>query len=126
MKCQDRDPDLLLFGLGELAPGRHLRVFLHLSRCARCRTRQRELAVLSGRIADALRPPNDGGAGGTGIRVRPADLMRPVLLRLWLALVVSLLVLGGVGVWLLQSHAHSQSIRQEVACRPDLASDKCR
>ncbi len=131
MKCHDRDPELLLFGLGELTPLQHLRVSRHLRGCARCRARQKELASLSGQIAAALRPPT-GGTGGPGNAGTPervttvVRILQPALTPLILAFILSLLMLGAVSVWHLRSHSAAHHVVKDEACRPDLPSDRCR
>ena len=127
MNCQDREPDLLLFGLGELSPWKHRQMARHLRSCARCRARQQELAALSGQIAEALRPPRDGAKRSEG----PGAPQRPRMPRIALApfvlmLVLTLLTLSVVGVWYLNVYRSTQRVSQDTSCRPGLPNDKCK
>lgn len=127
MTCEDRDPDLLLFGLGELPARQHRQVARHLRTCARCRARQKELAAVSVQIAEALRPPAAGSGGprgsGTAAPIRPGlHALSPLILILTLGFVLMSLF----GVWYVRSHAPAHPGGTDEACRPDLRSDKCR
>jgi len=130
MTCQDRDQDLLLYGLGNLSPSERWRISRHLRSCVRCRRRLRELTALSGQIAAALTPPTEGPGppGGPGKPMPAGPLFWHGFAPLILVVTLSLLSIGLVGVWFVRSHAlsrHATRIREE-GCRPDLLSDKCR
>jgi anti-sigma factor RsiW len=127
MNCQDREPDLLLFGLDELPSWKRRQVARHLRSCARCRARQQELAMLSSRIADALQPPPDGtnSPWGAGMS-QPIRLLRYGLAPLALALMLTLLTLSMMGIWYFETHHTAQSISKDAGCRPDLPNDRCK
>jgi anti-sigma factor RsiW len=128
MTCQDRDQDLLLYGLGDLSPWERWQVTRHLRSCSRCRARQQELAALSGQIAAALKPPADGNGptGGSGNPLWPLPLLRRAFSPLILAIVLSLLTIGVASVWYVRSHALAYHAAQDEGCRPDLLTDKCK
>ena len=94
--CMDREPDLLLLGLGELGPIRRAATRLHLRHCDACRTRQLELAATSRQIASVLMPNSGGPSTGGPSRGRPA--WTPLLV----ALTVSLLLVTGSLYWLVR------------------------
>lgn len=129
MNCRNRDADLLLFGLGELSSWQRWKTALHLQTCARCRSRQSELASVSGRIASVLEPP--GGHGGTRPGSGLPTAMRPALP--FLAPVVLFFILGAltvsvVSVWYFHSRAVAAPAQpsRDTGCRPDLHNDLCR
>lgn len=128
MICKDREPDLLLLGLGEISLWRRWQTAGHLRRCARCRVRQAELATVSRGIASALRPPAGNGGGGSGFPAasRPALLPGLASSPLFLALVLGLLTLSAVTVWYVRSHAATARSLQDDGCLPGLPSDRCR
>lgn len=127
MKCQDRDPNLLLFGLGNLSRWERWMIVRHLRGCARCRARQRQLAMLSRQIALALWPPGDrgGGTAGPGIPTR-LNVTRSMLRPLLLALILSLLSLYYMNLRNVRAHAMACIALPRGACRPDLPNDRCR
>lgn len=127
MICPQRDPDLLLYRLGELSPWQRCRTALHLRSCARCRARLAQLATVSDQIADALRPPQDGtgpGSGpGTPVPVRP---LLPAFAPLLLLLLLGLLTVSVVTIRHFRARAAVHASARDEGCRPDLPSDQCR
>lgn len=125
MSCRQRDTDLLLLCLGELAPIARLQAALHLRRCARCRGRADEMAAASRMIAGALAPYGGETPDGPG---RPlasgAAWLGPW--RLMRAAFITAALLGLATSWF--AWRHSAAIRPPVddGCRPGLASDRCR
>jgi anti-sigma factor RsiW len=127
MNCQDREPDLLLFGLGELSPWKHRQMARHLYSCIRCRARQQELAALSGQVAEALRPPRDGTNRPQGPGApQPLRVPRIALAPFVLMLALTLLTLSIVGVWYLKVYHSPQRVYQDTGCRPGLPNDRCK
>jgi len=125
MKCEDRDPDLLLYGLGELPLREGWKNALHLMTCSRCRARQTSLIAANRHIAEALRP--NAGEGGGGHPRAPLNRS----LRIWIAPYFLLAILGilmitaGV-VGYVHSHSVSHATTKDDGCTPGLNSDQCR
>lgn len=123
MRCGELESDLLLHGLGELSFWRSWLVSLHLAHCSGCRRKAAELAALSGRMARALRP-----AGGAARPPKPAVTVA----QGWLAVACIVLVVAGLilGVRFaalrMSGSSPSAAAQQDIPCRPDLPSDKCR
>jgi hypothetical protein len=131
MRCQDRDPYLLLFSLGDLSGWERWTLTRHLCGCRCCRARLRQLAALAAWVAQEIQPrqaqfdrelvPREGR------REWPLPPARqPALVSLLLVLTLGLLLIYSV-VWQnFQSHAPDRCAVPEVACRPDLPNDRCR
>ncbi len=122
MRCPEREADLLLLGLGELAWWSGWRVRLHLRRCSRCRARQAELMGVSHQLAQALGPTGGSGTGGgTGLPTHafPLGLFA-------LAIVLSLMTATVLTVQYFRSHTAVRCAVRDVGCLPGLPSDKCR
>src|ERR1041385_5165967 len=84
MTCEERDSELLLYGLGELSPLRRMVTAWHLSRCRRCQARQVHLASVSRQMAGALRPPHGPRSG---------PVAATPLIPAWLTAIVIVVVL---------------------------------
>ncbi len=129
MMCEDRESDLLLFGLGEISLREGWKTALHVMTCPRCRARQKSLIAANQHIAEALRP-NAGDGGGAHPRIRRNPLIDrltrtgvgPLLL---LALLAFLIVTVGI-VSFEHSRAVGHSAVKDDGCTPGLRSDKCR
>lgn len=121
MKCQKRDADLLLLGLGELGSAKRLLTTWHLQRCPRCQARQAELLKVSGLMADALRPVPAAKP------LPPVSLPRvsPALPRWILFVLVAGLVAVG-SFWYVRVYLTPPPAAQDLGCRPDLPNDQCR
>jgi anti-sigma factor RsiW len=122
MRCGELESDLLLHGLGELPFWRSWRVSLHLTGCADCRQRAAGVAAVAAKMARALKP-----VGGAARLPRPAVTVA----QGWLA--VACVVLAVVGLLLGARFVSSRvggsqpsASQQDIPCRPDLPSDKCR
>lgn len=128
MKCTDRDSDLLLLSHAELGPLRRGLTKLHLSRCARCQARLRELASVSVLLAQTLGPSSggrpSGGARIPHVRFAPAHVAVVVLSSL--AIVGSLAVLTSRIVSAESVGAMRQVSPSIIGCRPGLPNDHCR
>jgi hypothetical protein len=122
MSCAEREPNLLLHGLGELPFWQSWLLSLHVERCGRCRAAQAKLLTASGRMAATLRP-----AGGPIRAARPAVTVAQGWLGMAaLAIVVAgLLILGGIAVGR-YGRGPAPAAQQDIPCRPDLPNDKCR
>ena len=126
MTCQDRDSDLLLFGLGELSPWQRRKIARHLRTCDRCRARQRELSATATQIGAALKPPMRGdGQPYARKPLRPTS-QQPAFAPLIVALIIALVAVSAVGVWYIRSRAQARPVATDVGCLPGLSSDKCR
>jgi len=129
MTCSDRDPDLLLSGLGELGVVQRLRVDQHLRRCPRCRARQAELLAVSAGIAGVVGFTTAARRAFGEPRIHAPRLAHAGWLGvggLVLVLLASLTVVAVATAW--YTHASRTSIGRaaDQGCRPDLPNDLCR
>ncbi len=119
MNCFDREPDLLLYGLGQLPGWQQFHVAWHLLRCPECRTRQTQLMQASQEIARVVQP-----AGGT--------LPKPLASPLWtlksvLLVVLTVVVIVATTICVVRSHSvASAPAPKDIGCSPGLSSDLCR
>ena len=123
MKCKERDQDLLMSGLGEASFWQRFRIDAHLLVCLQCRTRMAELLQVSNRLAEALRPPTSGGAGGAR-SFRPRGLS-PLYVVALATLVFTLFIAVG-SYWYAATYFPQRATHQDDGCRPGLPTDRCK